>query len=221
LDPERRFLTAKAGGEAMVRIEMSPEKAEMLREALVSYLSELRLEITRTHLEEFREFMRRRGEVLEACLQRLEGELTSAGRDLIPANRLGNVDILQGLTDWELRSVSQFFQAENFAAGFTLCREGERAERLFILEEGAVAIRMQGGEAVTIDTPGKTVGCSFLVPPNRFTAIAVTLTPAKMLTIQSPDFSYLIHKTPRLGIKVMANLAQVVAGRLAQFKGRP
>jgi CRP-like cAMP-binding protein len=102
-----------------------------------------------------------------------------------------------------------------------LCREGEKAERLFILEEGAVAIRMQGGEAVTIDTPGKTVGCSFLVPPNRYTASAVTLTPAKMLTIQRPDFSYLIHKSPRLGIKVMANLAQVVAGRLGQFKGRP
>jgi hypothetical protein len=82
----------------MVRIEMSPEKTAMLREALVSYLSELHLEITRTHS-------------------------------------------------------------------------------------------------------------------------AVTVTPAKMLTIQSPDFSCLIHKTPRLGIKVMANLAQVVAGRLAQFKG--
>jgi hypothetical protein len=205
----------------VVQIEMSPEKAEMLREALVGYLSELRMEIPLTHLEEFREFLRRRGELLEGFLQRLEGELASAGRDLIPADRLGQVDILKGLTHWELRSVSQFFQAENFAAGFTLCREGEKAERLFILEEGSVSIRMQGGEALTIDTPGKTVGCSFLVPPNRYTASAVTLTPAKMLIIQSPDFSYLIHKTPRLGIKVMANLAQVVAGRLGQFKGRP
>jgi hypothetical protein len=205
----------------VVQIEMSLEKAEMLREALVGYLSELRMEIPLTHLEEFREFLRRRGELLEGFLQRLEGELASAGRDLIPADRLGQVDILQGLTDWELRSVSQFFQAENFAAGFTLCREGEKAERLFILEEGSVSIRMQGGETLTIDTPGKTVGCSFLVPPNRYTASAVTLTPAKMLIIQSPDFSYLIHKTPRLGIKVMANLAQVVAGRLGQFKGRP
>lgn len=129
----------------MVQIEMSPEKAEMLREALVGYLSELRMEIPLTHLEEFREFLRRRGELLEGFLQRLEGELASAGRDLIPADRLGQVDILKGLTDWELRSVSQFFQMENFAAGFTLCREGEKADRLFILEEGSVSIRMQGG----------------------------------------------------------------------------
>ena len=70
-----------------------------------------------------------------------------------------------------------------------------------------------------MDAPGSTVGWSFLVPPNRYTATATTLTPSKMLIIKSPEFSYLIHKEPRMGIKVMANLAQVVAGRLAQFKG--
>lgn len=205
----------------MVRIEMSPERAEMLREALVGCLSELRTEISLTHLEEFREFLKRRGELLEGFLRRLEEGLVSAGRNLISAERLATVDILKGLTEWELRSVSQFFQAEDFEAGVSLCREGERADRLFILEEGSVSIRMQGGESLTIDTPGRTVGCSFLVPPNRYTASAVTLTPAKMLIIQSPDFSYVIHKAPRLGIKVMANLAQVVAGRLGQFRGRP
>ena len=204
----------------MVQIEMSPEKAEMLQEVLVSYLAELRLETSYTHIEEFREFLIRRGDLLEGLLQRLEKGLAVSGKQLIATDRLRKVDILQGLSDWELKSVSQFFQGENFSAGVTLCREGESADRLFVLEEGAVSIRMQGREAVTMDTPGKTVGCSFLVPPNRYTATATTLTPAYMLVIKSPDFSYLIHKTPRMGIKVMANLAQVVAGRLAMFKGR-
>jgi hypothetical protein len=204
----------------MVQIEMSPEKAEMLQEVLVSYLAELRLETSYTHIEEFREFLIRRGDLLEGLLQRLEKGLAVSGKLLIATDRLRKVDILQGLSDWELKSVSQFFQGENFSAGVTLCREGESADCLFVLEEGAVSIRMQGREAVRMDTPGKTVGCSFLVPPNRYTATATTLTPAYMLVIKSPDFSYLIHKTPRMGIKVMANLAQVVAGRLAMFKGR-
>jgi hypothetical protein len=204
----------------MVQIELSPEKAEMLQEVLVSYLSELRLEITYTHIEDFREFLRRRGDLLEGLLQRLENGLVTTGKPLVSTDRLRKVDILQGLTDWELKSVAQFFQVEKFSAGVTLCREGENADRLFVLEEGAVSIRMQGREAVTMDTPGKTVGCSFLVPPNRYTATAATLTSASMLVIKSPDFSYLIHKKPRMGIQVMANLAQVVAGRLAMFKGR-
>jgi hypothetical protein len=204
----------------MVQIELSPEKAAILQEVLVSYLSELRLEIGYTHIEEFQEFLRRRGDLMEGLLERLEKGLTAGGKPFVSADRLRKVDILQGLTEWELKSISQFFQGEKFSVGVTLCREGEIADRLFVLEEGTVSIRMQGREAVTIDTPGKTVGCSFLVPPNRYTATAATLTAAAMLVIKSPDFSYLIHKAPRMGIKIMANLAQVVAGRLAMFKGR-
>jgi hypothetical protein len=203
----------------MVQIDLTLEKAEMLREALVSYLAELRLETAYTHIEDFQEFLRRRGDLVSELLQRLEKGMVAGGRPLIAPDRLSKVDILQGLTDWELKSVSQFFQGENFPAGVTLCREGESADRLFVLEEGGVSIRMQGKEAVRIDTPGKTVGCSFLVPPNRYMATVTTLTSAYLLVINSPDFSYLLHKAPRMGIKVMANLSQVVAGRLAMFKG--
>jgi hypothetical protein len=204
----------------MVQIELSPEKAAILQEVLVSYLSEFRLEINSIQGEEFQEFLRRRSDLMEGLLERLENGLRASGKPSISTDRLRKVDILQGLTDWELKSVSQFFQGERFSAGVTLCREGESADRLFVLEEGAVSIRMQGREAVTMETSGKTVGCSFLVPPNRYTATATTLTSADMLVIKSPDFSYLIHKAPRMGIKIMANLAQVVAGRLTMFKGR-
>jgi len=203
----------------MVQIELSPEKAAILQEVLVSYLSELRLEMGYPHIEEFQGFLRRRGDLMEGLLERLENGLMADGKPFVSADRLRKVDILQGLTEWELKSVSQFFQGEKFSAGVTLCREGDSADRLFVLEEGSVSIRMQGREAVTIDMPGKTVGCSFLVPPNRYTATATTQTSAAMLVIKSPEFSYLIHKAPQMGIKVMANLAQVVAGRLAMFKG--
>jgi len=32
--------------------------------------------------------------------------------------------------------------------------------------------------------------------------------------MKSPDFYYLIHKEPKMGVKVMDNLARVVASRL-------
>jgi len=170
----------------MIRLEMPPEKAEMLREVLVSYLAELRLEMANTGVKEFREFLRRRSDLLEKFFHRLEEELAVGGRPWVPFDRLRKVDILQGLTDWELKIISQFFQKENLEGGVTLCREGEKAERLFILEEGSVAIRTQGREPVTMDAPGSIVGWSFLVPPNRYTATATTLMPSKMLVIKSP-----------------------------------
>jgi hypothetical protein len=32
--------------------------------------------------------------------------------------------------------------------------------------------------------------------------------------IKNPDFNYLIHKEPKMGMKVMNNLAQIIASRL-------
>jgi hypothetical protein len=34
------------------------------------------------------------------------------------------------------------------------------------------------------------------------------------LMIKSPDFYYVIHKEPKMGMKVINNLAQVIASRL-------
>ena len=191
-----------------------------MSEVLVSHLSGLRMEMVYTNRRELREFLRRRAELLEGFLLGLERKLAAGGRAMINIDQLRNVDIFQGLTDWELKIVSQFFQEENVIEGVTLFQEGERADRLFILEEGAVSLTLEEGEQYSVTTPGRIIGWSFLVPPNRYTASAVTTAPSKLLLIKSPDFYYLIHKELRMGVKVMENLAQVVASRLSQIRGR-
>jgi len=207
-------------GRRMVQIELTDEKAEVLREALVSYLSELRMEIAYTSRKEFREFLKRRGDLLGEVLQHLEEGLSAVGREMVNIDKLRNVDVFQGLTDWELNIVSQFFQEEKMEQGVTLFQEGQKADRLCILEEGAVSLRFKEGEKYDIHLPWKIVGWSFLVPPSRYTASAVIIAPSKLLVIKSPDFYYLIHKEPKMGVKVMANLAQIVASRLSQLRGR-
>lgn len=83
-----------------------------------------------------------------------------------------------------------------------------------------MAVTFQEGERYDIASPWKIVGWSFLVPPNRYTASVATTAPSRLLMIKSPDFYYLMHKEPRMGVKVMANLAQVVASRMSQLRGR-
>jgi len=131
--------------------------------------------------------------------------------------RLKNVDIFQGLADEELNIAAQFCQEESVPEGITLCEEGARADKLFILEQGAVSIRFQKGAHYAIQSPGKILGWSFLVPPNRYTASAVTISPSKLLVIKSPDFYDLIHNDKEMGLKIMDNLAQVVASRLKAY----
>jgi CRP/FNR family cyclic AMP-dependent transcriptional regulator len=187
---------------------------------LVSYLSNLRVEIAYSQRKEFRDFLKKRGDQLEDLFQVLEKKLAQGGRSPINIDRLRKVDVLQGLTDWELTVIAQVFREETVAEGVTLFEEGQKAERLFILEEGEISVQIPNGESYQIHSPGKIIGWSFLIPPNRYTASGSTTTPSKLLVIESPDFYYLIYKEPRMGVKVMANLAQVVAGRLTQWAGQ-
>jgi len=197
----------------VIQIELSQEKAEMLREIIVNDLSGLKMEIASTKRKEFREFLKKREGLLEEFLLILEKELAAAGKEMVDIERLRNVDIFQGLTDWELKSVAQFLEEVSVPEGVTLCTEGERAEKLFILGEGAVSIRFRK-DSYEINLSGKIVGWSFLVPPNLYTASAVTTAPSKLLVIKSPDFYYLMHKEPKMGMVVMDNLARVVASRM-------
>ena len=198
----------------MAQIELTQIEIEMLREILRKQLSELTLETAFTHRKDFHEFLKRRKEFMEGFVERLERELASGRREVIKIDRLRKVDILEGLVEEELQSIAQYFEEENVNAGVTLCEEGRDAERLYVLEQGRVSISSKKGGQYDIDTPGKIVGWSFLVPPFLYTASAVTTTPSQILVIKSPDFYYVIHKDPKMGMKVINNLSQVIASRL-------
>jgi hypothetical protein len=199
----------------MPQIEFTRGEIDLLREILQRYLSEVIMEIAHSDRRDFREFLNRRREFMEDCIRRLDRELP-AKRELIGVDRLRKVEILQGLTEGELQNMAWFFQEENLPEGVSLCQEGARAEQLYILEQGSVRIYSEHLGQLNVDTPGKIVGWSFLVPPYCYTASAQTTRPSRFLIIKSPDFYYLIHKEPKLGVKIMDNLAQIMASR---FKG--
>ncbi len=198
----------------MAQIELTQIEMDMLREILGKQLSELVLETAFTHRKDFHEFLKRRREFMEGFVGRLERELASGRREVVKIDRLKKVDILEGLAEEELQSIAQYFEEENVNAGVTLCEEGTDADRLYVLEQGTVSINSKKGGQYDIDIPGKTVGWSFLVPPFLYTASAVAKTPSRVLVIKSPDFYYVIHKEPKMGMKVVNNLAQVIASRL-------
>ena len=198
----------------MAQIELTQVEIDFLLEILQKYLSELSMEIAGADKRDLREFLKKRQNFMEDFIQRLERELIPGGRESIQKERLRHVDILQGLTDPELESIAPFCREENLPSGATLCEEGATAERLYILEQGEVSLSSQKGGRFKISTPGKVVGWSFLVPPFRYTASAVNTTPSRFLVIKNPDFHYLLHKEGKMGMKLMNNLAQVIASRL-------
>jgi CRP/FNR family cyclic AMP-dependent transcriptional regulator len=197
----------------MGQIELTQVEIQLLGEILQRYLAELCMEIARSDRKDFREFLNKRREFMEDFIQRLGRELALSKGEVINIDRLREVEILQELGEGELQSIAPFFSEETVAPGVSLCEEGGRADQLYILEQGSVSLTSQAFGRLEINTPGRIVGWSFLVPPYRYTGSAVTTSPSKLLVIKSPDFYYLIHKEPKMGMRVMDNLAQVMASR--------
>ena len=56
----------------MIHIELTSEKAEMLREIISTYLFDLRMEIAGTENMNFREELKKKEELLKELLPRLE-----------------------------------------------------------------------------------------------------------------------------------------------------
>jgi hypothetical protein len=77
----------------MVQITLTQDEATILREALNSYVSNLRMEIAKTDSWEFRQNLRREEALLKKLLEQLDAELTSPGAspqpgDLRPGTKL-------------------------------------------------------------------------------------------------------------------------------------
>ena len=104
----------------MAQIELTQVEIALLREILQRYLAELIMEIAHSDRKDFREFLNRRREFMEDFIRRLDRELASGKGEMISMDRLKEVEILQGLTEWELQSIARFFQEENIAAGRVL-----------------------------------------------------------------------------------------------------
>ncbi len=58
----------------MITINLNPEQAETLKETLVSYLSDLRMEIADTDKLEFRQMLKKRKAIFESIVGQLDGE---------------------------------------------------------------------------------------------------------------------------------------------------
>ena len=146
----------------MIQIALTNPEIGILRKVLVSHLAELRLEIACTDRREFREFLYKRRDFMEEFVQRLEKELEAGGREMIGSDRLKKVDILQGLTEWELQAIAPFFREENFGADATLCGEGEKAQRMYILEQGRSRFTPSGGKRMKSTPPERSSAGRFL-----------------------------------------------------------
>lgn len=123
-----------------------------------------------------------------------------------------------GLGDQHLRLLAEGAHRVHFPQGSFIFREGEMANRFYLIQRGQVAIESSAGgcDPMIVQTLGEgdVLGWSWLFPPFtwHFDARAVEKTDAIFLA--GTRLRELCETDPALGFEVMQRIAAIVVQRL-------
>ncbi|MGB8651448.1 MAG: cyclic nucleotide-binding domain-containing protein [Mycobacteriales bacterium] len=105
----------------------------------------------------------------------------------------------------------------HFGPGELLFREGEAADRFFVLRRGRVAIEVHsptGGIVLDTADDGDVVGWSWLVPPHRWVFDARAVTSTSALALDAVCLRGKCDSDPALGYALMQRVSGVMYERL-------
>jgi CRP/FNR family transcriptional regulator, cyclic AMP receptor protein len=123
-----------------------------------------------------------------------------------------------GLEPAQLEFIAGCARNEHVAAGTMLMREGEPAERFWLIRRGVVALELYvpGRDPLVIETlePGDVVGWSWLFPPYRWALEGRTVGDCHLITFDGVCLREKCESDHDLGFELMSRFAADVIERL-------
>ena len=111
-----------------------------------------------------------------------------------------------------------------FPQGVRLFEEGGRADRLWVIRTGTVALDMHvpGRRAAVIETLGhnELVGWSWLFAPHTWHLGAEAMSPVRAYEFHAPQVRAMCQDDPALGVAVTQWVGDVLAHRLREARTR-
>ncbi len=104
-----------------------------------------------------------------------------------------------------------------FAEGAYLFREGEPADRFFLIRHGRVALELQSPQGVAVIqtlSDGDVVGWSWMVPPYRWAFDARALGLVRAVSFDAACLRRKAEEDPALGYELLKRLVPVIVERL-------
>lgn len=136
--------------------------------------------------------------------------------------QLSSCYLFQGLSESQLRHLRAIGSEASIEAGQWLYREGEPAEQMYVLKDGAVELLTTVDEVelpiTIVRKPGNCFGTSTLVPPYQYSLSAHCAEDASLLSIKKTDLEQLIKADAEMGHTILVNLARHFLDRLKETR---
>jgi cytochrome P450 len=130
---------------------------------------------------------------------------------------LGSLRLFEGCADEDLRGVTKAVSGLRHAVeGEVICREGEQADRWWIVLEGTADVTVAGLYMATIG-PGETIGELALLDGEPRAATVTAVTTMYLSEVEGDAFLGALAESPRLAVALLRQLAS----RLRAANHRP
>ena len=159
---------------------------------------------------------------LDAALEWMEEmslQLHAERRDRADVLDLRDIDFLSGLAMDELERLGAVLARREFAAGETICREGEEGDRMWLLAKGSVSVRLISADGhlnlrLASLSRGTTIGEMALVEQARRSATIVADEHVVCYELLRDGYTRLLSEHPVIATKLLTNLSRELARRL-------
>jgi CRP/FNR family transcriptional regulator, cyclic AMP receptor protein len=130
---------------------------------------------------------------------------------------LGAMPLFRGLSADALEVLSNSALRTHFRAGQMIFRQGEPANRFYLIEKGRVSlIDEQNGEPCRFGVLGRqeVLGWSWLFPPHAWHFTARAVTPIDAIFFYATPLREACEQNPNLGYELMKRFSAVMVQRL-------
>ena len=156
---------------------------------------------------------------IDSGLEWMEEETlrSSGARSRSEAIAIDALDLTQGLEANELAVLALKVTPRDFKDGEVICREGDDADRMWVLTRGTVSVRLgaeRGERRIASLAVGTTVGEMALLDPTPRSATVVADEPVSSYELTRAAFEALLDSHPKIGLKLLKYLTREMAHRL-------
>ena len=127
-------------------------------------------------------------------------------------------DLFKHLEDYHIGTLSELCREEVFDAGETVFRQGEEADRIYVVAEGLISVLLELGPTdkrqIQAASNHECFGWAAIIPPYRRLCTAKAIECSKTFSFNGQEIRRLYFTNPRLYAGIAAGVACVMSKRL-------